>query len=160
MWLADVCDIEPATAREHVRLAHAYPASELAQAIAAWAEGHLDPADLAQRHHDARNLTWRVDIDGMVVLTARLPPTEAPESTSKSSSTSASAPTARPGPASPTAPLPGPGYSPLYNDAFIRLLLRDIHGNPIDATTDESTNPPGHRTSSAPPLHPNRRVPS
>ncbi len=164
----------PDTETELIDLARAYPASELAQAIAAWAQGHLDPADLAQRHHDARNLTWRVDIDGMVVITARLAPDTAATVTATIDTVVARNRDAPVGAslgqqradalvAATThggarinvevllnvgvrhdgtiwaclpdgTPVPGPGYSDLYDDAFVRLLLRDIDGNPIDAT--------------------------
>ncbi len=235
VWLAEVCDIDPATAREHVRVARAlamlpvisaafaagvlsyakvrtltrvarpdtetelvqlagrYSASELTKAIAVWAEGHLDPADLAARHHEARSVSWRVDIDGMVVITARLAPDTAAVVTATIDTLVARGVrtdthtrdghngdnhcVSRHAPAGASlgqqradallaaltngghqinvevlinigvrddgtiwaclpdgTPVPGPGYSHLYDGAFIRLLLRDIDGTPIDAT--------------------------
>ncbi len=226
VWLAAVCDIEPSTAREHVRvaralaslpliaaafeagdvsyakvrtltriarpdteaellaLAAAFAAADLARAIAAWAEGHLDPADLAAVQNESRSLTWRVDTDGMVVITARLAPDAAAEVTAtidtlvaRDRRATRHAPAGAPGTSRPSlaqqradalvaavtgggakvqvevlvnvgvradgsvwacrpdgTPVPGPGYSHLYDDAFVRLLLRDIDGRPIDAT--------------------------
>ncbi len=227
LWLAAVCDIEPSTAREHVRvaraladlpliaaafaagdlsyakvrtltriarpdteaellaLAAAFAAADLARAIAAWAEGHLDPADLAALQHESRSLTWRVDTDGMVVICARLAPDAAAEVTATIDTLVArdrrpthhapagtSSAGARPTLAQQRAdalvaavagggakiqvevlvnvgvrpdgsiwaclpdgtPVTGPGYSHLYDFAFVRLLLRDIDGRPIDAT--------------------------
>ncbi len=70
-----------ALAAEITSLAAAFAAADLARAIAAWAEVQLDPADLAALQHESRSLTWRVDTDGMVIITARLAPDAAAEVT-------------------------------------------------------------------------------
>jgi hypothetical protein len=118
-WLAEVCDVEVATARTQVRVARAMrthavldravrdgevsyakarvlvphltasnaaalvelaactPAGRLGAAIAGWSRRHEDPDDIDRRHHTERSVSWRTDPDGMVTLTARLPPHQA-----------------------------------------------------------------------------------
>ena len=60
-----------------VGLATNTPASRLGAAIAAWAAEHEDPADRHSRHRATRSTSWRCDPDGMVTITARLPPERA-----------------------------------------------------------------------------------
>jgi hypothetical protein len=115
-WLADLCDIERATAASYVRVARAMrrfpsldramrdgsvsyakarvlaahltaencddliaiatvtPAGRLGAAIARWSRSHEAPDTIDARHHDQRSLTTRTDTDGMVTISARLPP--------------------------------------------------------------------------------------
>jgi Domain of unknown function (DUF222) len=115
-WLADLCDIERATAASYVRVARVMrrfaaldraireqsvsyakgrvlaahltaencdeliaiatvtPAGRLGAAIARWSRAHHDPDTIDARHHDQRSMTARTDADGMVTITARLPP--------------------------------------------------------------------------------------
>ena len=60
-----------------VGIATVTPAGRLGAAIAAWCQRHDDDEVIAARHHDARSVTWRTEPDGMVTLTARLPPAQA-----------------------------------------------------------------------------------
>jgi hypothetical protein len=118
-WLADACDLDPATANSHVRVARALrahsvvaealragqlsyskvralcphltdanaeqlvalarsvPAAALGRAIAGWSREHEDPEDIDARHRRDRSLRWRTDPDGMITITARLPPHQA-----------------------------------------------------------------------------------
>ncbi|MBK5223446.1 MAG: DUF222 domain-containing protein, partial [Acidimicrobiia bacterium] len=46
-------------------------------AIAAWSRRNEDPDDIDRRHHHERAVSWRTDPDGMVTITARLPPQHA-----------------------------------------------------------------------------------
>lgn len=58
-------------------LAERVPAERLARAVADWLGRHETPAQTAARHHVARSFTSRLDVDGMVVGSYRLPPAEA-----------------------------------------------------------------------------------
>jgi len=55
-------------------MAERTPAGRLPSAIAAWLAGHEEPEDTERRQFAARSLTWRTDVDGMVVGSFRLPP--------------------------------------------------------------------------------------
>ncbi len=165
---------EPDTEIELIALAATCTANDLAKAVASWAAGHLDPADIAARQHDNRYCSWRTDPDGMITITARLEPAVAGQVIAAIDTTVM---TSRDAPAGASAgqqradtlatlvtgggakfhaevllnvcerpdgtisacltdgtPVPGPGYSDLYNHAYLRLLIRDAHGHPIDAT--------------------------
>jgi hypothetical protein len=58
-------------------LAERVPASRLAHAVAAWLGRNETPAQTEARHHQARRFSSRLDVDGMVVGSYRLPPAEA-----------------------------------------------------------------------------------
>ena len=60
-----------------VDLACVTPAGRLGAAIAAWIQRHEDSNLIEARQHDARSMTWRTEGDGMVTITARLPPAQA-----------------------------------------------------------------------------------
>lgn len=62
---------------ELIALAESHPASRLGIAIADWSRQHESDHDRDERHHRERRLSWRTDPDGMITLTARLPPAEA-----------------------------------------------------------------------------------
>jgi hypothetical protein len=57
-------------------LAEQTPASRLAPAVAAWLSRHETPAQTEARQHQARSFSSRIDIDGMIVGSYRLPPAE------------------------------------------------------------------------------------
>ena len=59
---------------ELVDLAATIPAGRLGHALAAWTQRHEDPPTRDARHHRERSLRWRVEPDGMVDGTFRLPP--------------------------------------------------------------------------------------
>ena len=54
-------------------LAEQVPAGRLAHAVAAWLSRHEPPEETEARHHEARSFTSRLDFDGMVVGSFRLP---------------------------------------------------------------------------------------
>ena len=60
-----------------VDLAMVTPAGRLGAAIAAWSQRHEDSEAIEARQHDARTMSWRTEGDGMVTITARLPPAQA-----------------------------------------------------------------------------------
>lgn len=60
-----------------VDLATVTPSGRLGAAIAAWSRCHEDPDEIDRRHHRERSVSWRTDADGMVTITARLPPEQA-----------------------------------------------------------------------------------
>lgn len=60
-----------------VELARFTPAARLGGAIATWSRRHEDPDEIDRRHHRERSVSWRTEPDGMVAITARLPPEEA-----------------------------------------------------------------------------------
>lgn len=62
---------------ELIALAESHPASRLGIAIADWSRQFESDHDRDERHHRERRLSWRTDPDGMITLTARLPPAEA-----------------------------------------------------------------------------------
>ena len=59
---------------ELVALARAVPAGRLGHALAAWSQCHEDGAARDDRHRRDRSLRHRVEADGMVTITLRLPP--------------------------------------------------------------------------------------
>jgi hypothetical protein len=59
---------------ELVELATTIPAGRLGHALAAWTQRREDPRARDARHHRERSLRWRVEPDGMVDGTFRLPP--------------------------------------------------------------------------------------
>ncbi len=63
-----------ANAGELVALAADAPVGALGARIAAWSQRHEDPDAITARQHRERSVSWRTDADGMVTLTARLPP--------------------------------------------------------------------------------------
>jgi hypothetical protein len=67
----------PDTEAELCRLAERIPASRLACSLATWQARRETPEATERRHQAGRRLGWRVDIDGMVVGSYRLPPAEA-----------------------------------------------------------------------------------
>lgn len=50
------------------------PANQLPRVLAAWSNRRSDPHEVARRQHEARSLTIRTEVDGMVVVTTRFPP--------------------------------------------------------------------------------------
>ena len=60
-----------------VDLSMVTPAGRLGAAIAAWSQRHEDSEIIDARQHDARSMSWRTEGDGMVTITARLPPAQA-----------------------------------------------------------------------------------
>ena len=62
---------------ELCELAERVPAGRLATAVAAWLGRREDPAETERRHHRARGLSWRVEPDGMLIGSFRLPPVAA-----------------------------------------------------------------------------------
>lgn len=70
---------QPETEVELVELARLVPAGRLGHALAAWTQRHEDHAERAARHERDRSFRHRVEADGMVTLTVRLPPEEAQE---------------------------------------------------------------------------------
>jgi hypothetical protein len=55
-------------------LAQRVPAARLAHALATWLARNETVEETDARHHKARAVTWRVDLDGMLVGSFRLPP--------------------------------------------------------------------------------------
>jgi hypothetical protein len=55
-------------------IAERYPASRLAEALARWLKDHESPEDLEKRHREGTRLSWRLDVDGMVVGSFHYPP--------------------------------------------------------------------------------------
>ena len=61
---------------ELVAIAVVTPAGRLGAAIAAWSRTNDDPDVIDARHHEQRSVTARTEPDGMVTITAKLPPLE------------------------------------------------------------------------------------
>ena len=59
---------------ELLEIATRTPAGRLGHALARWQSDHESDEETEQRHHRERSLTWRTDVDGMVVGAFRLPP--------------------------------------------------------------------------------------
>ena len=59
---------------ELVDIAKSVAASELGKALAAWMHRTYTPAQIAVYQHSQRSVRWRVEPDGMVLFTLRLPP--------------------------------------------------------------------------------------
>lgn len=57
-----------------VDLAGRTPVGSLGAAIAGWSNRNEDPDVIRDRQHQARSVSWRIEPDGMVTITARLPP--------------------------------------------------------------------------------------
>lgn len=66
--------VEPETELDLLEIAERTPAGRLSAAIAAWMTRNEEPEETEERQHQARKLSWRVEPDGMVSLTARLTP--------------------------------------------------------------------------------------
>ena len=64
----------PENEAELCEIAERFPAGRLRQELAAWLQRHETPDETEARHHAARGLWWRVDVDGMGVGCFRLPP--------------------------------------------------------------------------------------
>ena len=64
----------PENQHELCEIAKDVPASRFALALAKWLERTESPEDHERRHRAATSLTWRVEPDGMIVSTLRLPP--------------------------------------------------------------------------------------
>jgi hypothetical protein len=64
----------PETQVDLCALARQVPAARLAHALAAWLARKETPAQTDARHERARSFTWRLDLDGMLVGSFRLPP--------------------------------------------------------------------------------------
>lgn len=62
---------------ELLQIAERVPAGRLGVELARWLAGHEEPADTEDRHRAAREVSWRTDIDGMVVGRFRLAPADA-----------------------------------------------------------------------------------
>jgi len=62
---------------ELCELAQRVPAGRLPHALAAWLLRHETPDETEARHHATRSLSWRVECDGMVSGTFRLPAAQA-----------------------------------------------------------------------------------
>ncbi len=54
-------------------LAERTRAGDLARALAAWLGRHEEPDETEKRQHEARFLSWHLDVDGMVVGSFRFP---------------------------------------------------------------------------------------
>jgi hypothetical protein len=64
----------PETQVELCALARRVPAARLSHALAGWLARNETPEQTDARHHGARSFTSRLDLDGMLVGTFRLPP--------------------------------------------------------------------------------------
>ncbi len=68
---------QPESEAELVRLARSVPAGRLGHVLAAWTQRHEDHAERTARHERDRSFRHRVESDGMVTFTVRLPPDDA-----------------------------------------------------------------------------------
>jgi hypothetical protein len=68
-----------ATEVELVDLARSVPAGRLGHALAAWSQRHEDHEERTARQERDRSFRHRIESDGMVTFTMRLPPEEAQE---------------------------------------------------------------------------------
>jgi hypothetical protein len=59
-----------------IAIATVTPAARLGAAIARWSRAHDEPDAIDARQHEQRSVSARTDADGMVTITARLPPLE------------------------------------------------------------------------------------
>lgn len=59
---------------ELLKIAGHTSAGRLGAAVAAWSQRNDDADTIRHRQHEARSMSWRTEPDGMVVITARLPP--------------------------------------------------------------------------------------
>jgi hypothetical protein len=64
----------PENEAELCAIAERFPAGRLRQELARWLLRHETPDETEKRHHTARGLWWRLDVDGMGVGCFRLPP--------------------------------------------------------------------------------------
>ena len=64
----------PANEAALLAIAEAVPAGQLNCALAAWIGRHVNPEELERYHQQQRSVSWRAEPDGMVSLSARLPP--------------------------------------------------------------------------------------
>jgi len=67
----------PDSEQELCALAERVPASRLVPSLAAWRARRERPEETEKRQHEARRLSWHVDVDGMIVGTFRLAPPHA-----------------------------------------------------------------------------------
>lgn len=66
--------VTPEIEADLLEIAECTPAGKLSAAIAAWLVRNEEPEETEERQQRARSLSWNVEPDGMVRLTARLPP--------------------------------------------------------------------------------------
>lgn len=69
-----VAHLDESNVEALLAIAETTPAGRLGAAIAAWSTRNEDPEVIDRRHAAARSLSWRVEPDGMVVVTGKLPP--------------------------------------------------------------------------------------
>jgi hypothetical protein len=150
------------------------PAGRLVPTIAAWRVRRESPEETEARQHEARRLTWRVDVDGMIVGEFRFPPgaaatvTSAVDAIVRQNRYNASADASRwPSIAQQRAdalvalvrgggaavatevvlhvrgdgctlddgtPIPGTIVERIAPEAFLRALIHDAEGRPINAS--------------------------
>lgn len=68
---------EPESEAEIVEIARRVAAGKLAAALAAWLARRETPEQMEERQAKAMSLTWRTDVDGMVLISGRLAPADA-----------------------------------------------------------------------------------
>ncbi|MDP2293397.1 MAG: DUF222 domain-containing protein [Actinomycetota bacterium] len=66
--------VTPANEAPLSAIAKEVPAGQLARAIASWLHRTSDACELEHHQHEQRSVTWRSEPDGMVTISARLPP--------------------------------------------------------------------------------------
>lgn len=64
----------PENEAELLEIARGVPAGHLNRALAAWLKRTLDPDELDAYHQSRRSVRWRLEPDGMVLFSLRLPP--------------------------------------------------------------------------------------
>lgn len=64
----------PENERELLDIATMTTAADLGRALAAWLHGNAEPEDIDAHHQRQRSVKWRIEPDGMVCFTLRLPP--------------------------------------------------------------------------------------
>ena len=64
----------PDNEAELLEIAQDVSAGRLTRALAAWLKRNLSPEELDAHHHASRSVRWRIEPDGMVTFTLRLPP--------------------------------------------------------------------------------------
>jgi len=102
---------------ELLDLATKVPAGELGKALAAWLNRDCDPEDLADHHEQQRSVTWRHEPDGMVTFTLRLIHVRG-DGCALDDGT----------------PVPDTVVERIAPSSFIRALVHDAQGRPIDVS--------------------------
>ncbi len=132
----------PMNEAQLVAIAATVAAGQLPRALAAWMHRTSDSAELERHQHEHRSISWRIEPDGVVTFTQRLPPLVAGAFISRLTT---HVMTNRP---APTSIVDWPTLGQQYADAFEHMLTEGggrlltelvIHVRADGATLDDGT---------------------